>query len=129
MIEMKGKDWRPYSPDAFLCPSHSQATYRSIVPKKWWFVPEKLYEFNLPGMSILVQKLNWSQEALTEINNMDDPVINKISDFLPKQPKMARYFKGYGGISISRPINVPFGSGRQVARANQFIKNLSSTYR
>jgi len=96
MIEMKGKDWRPYSPDAFLCPPFpSYVSGHSTISGG---CAEALRLFT--GDEYFGAEVELVPGALTEINNMDDPVIIKFPTFT-ENSRNGRYFKGYGRISYS----------------------------
>lgn len=111
MIEMKGKDWRPYSPDAFLCPPFpSYVSGHSTISGG---CAEALRLFT--GDEYFGAEVELVPGALTEINNMDDPVIIKFPTFT-ETAEMAGISRVMGGYHIQADNVAGLELGRQVAR-------------
>ena len=111
MIEMKGKDWRPYSPDAFLCPPFpSYVSGHSTISGG---CAEALRLFT--GDDHFGVEVELVPGALTEPNNLDDPVIIKFPTFT-ETAEMAGISRVMGGYHIQADNVAGLELGRQVAR-------------
>lgn len=111
MVEMKGKDWRPYSPDAFLCPPFpSYVSGHSTVSAG---CAEALRLFT--GDDHFGVEVELVPGALTEPNNLGDPVIIKFPTFT-ETAEMAGISRVMGGYHIQADNVAGLELGRQVAR-------------
>ncbi|WP_149276239.1 vanadium-dependent haloperoxidase [Pareuzebyella sediminis] len=121
MTEMKGQQWRPYSPDSFLCPpfpsyvsGHSTISGGCAEALKLFTGDEKFgVEVELvPG-------------ALTEPDNLGDPVVLEFPTFT-KTAEMAGMSRVMGGYHIQADNIEGLELGRKVARYNykRFLKLL-----
>ncbi len=113
MMEMKGQEWRPYSPDSFLCPpfpsyvsGHSTISGGCAEALKLFTGKEKFgVEVELvPG-------------ALTEPDNLGDPVVIKFPTFT-KTAEMAGMSRVMGGYHIQADNIEGLELGRKIARFN-----------
>ena len=108
---MKGKDWRPYSPDAFLCPPFpSYVSGHSTISGG---CAEALRLFT--GDDHFGVEVELVPGALTEPNNLDDPVIIKFPTFT-ETAEMAGISRVMGGYHIQADNVAGLELGRQVAR-------------
>ena len=111
MVEMKGKDWRPYSPDAFLCPPFpSYVSGHSTISGG---CAEALRLFT--GDDHFGVEVELVPGALTEPNNLGDPVVLKFPTFT-ETAEMAGISRVMGGYHIQADNVAGLELGRQVAR-------------
>ena len=111
MVEMKGKDWRPYSPDAFLCPPFpSYVSGHSTISGG---CAEALRLFT--GDDHFGEEVELVPGALTEPNNLGDPVVLKFPTFT-ETAEMAGISRVMGGYHIQADNVAGLELGRQVAR-------------
>lgn len=118
MIEMKGEDWRPYSPDEFLCPAfpsyvsgHSTISGACAEALKLWTGSDEfgVEVKRVPGI-------------LTEPQNLGDTVTLEFSTFT-KTAEMAGISRVMGGYHIQADNVEGLELGRNVAReAFEFYK-------
>ncbi|WP_233164312.1 vanadium-dependent haloperoxidase [Snuella sedimenti] len=113
MVKMKGQEWRPYSPDTFLCPpfpsyvsGHSTISGGCAEALKLFTGDDKFgVEVELiPG-------------ALTEPNNLGDPVVLEFPTFT-KTGEMAGISRVMGGYHIQADNIEGLNLGRNIARYN-----------
>jgi hypothetical protein len=111
MVEMKGKNWRPYSPDAFLCPPFpSYVSGHSTISGG---CAEALRLFT--GDDHFGVEVELVPGALTEPNNLGDPVVLKFPTFT-ETAEMAGISRVMGGYHIQADNVAGLELGRQVAR-------------
>jgi len=111
MIDMDGKDWRPYSPEIFLCPpfpsytsGHSTISGGCAEALKMWTGSEKF-----GTQDTLVAG------ALTEPNNLGDTIILKFPTFT-ETAEMAGISRVLGGYHIQADNVAGLELGRDVAK-------------
>lgn len=118
MIEMKGEEWRPYSPDEFLCPAfpsyvsgHSTVSGACAEALKLWTASDEfgVEVKRVPGI-------------LTEPHNLGDTVTLKFPTF-SKASEMAGQSRVLGGYHIQADNVAGLEMGRKVAQeAFKFYK-------
>ncbi len=113
MMQMKGKEWRPYSPDSFLCPpfpsyvsGHSTISGGCAEALKLFTGDEKF------GVAVKL-----IPGALTEPNNLGDPVTLEFPTFT-KAAEMAGMSRVMGGYHIQADNIEGLELGRKIARYN-----------
>jgi len=111
MVDMDGKDWRPYSPEIFLCPpfpsytsGHSTISGGCAEALKMWTGSE---EFGTQDTLVA--------GALTEPNNLGDTIILKFPTFT-ETAEMAGISRVLGGYHIQADNVAGLELGRDVAR-------------
>ena len=110
MIQMKGKEWRPYSPETFLCPPFpSYVSGHSCVSGA---CAEVLRLFT--GSDNFGHEVKLVPGALTEPENSGDTVIIKFSTFT-KTADMAGISRVLGGYHIQADNIEGLNLGRKVA--------------
>jgi PAP2 superfamily len=110
MTEMKGKEWRPYSPDTFLCPPFpSYVSGHSCVSGA---CAEVLRLFT--GSDNFGQEVKLVPGALTEPNNTGDTVVLKLPTFT-QTADMAGFSRVLGGYHIQADNAEGLKLGRAVA--------------
>lgn len=110
MIQMKGKEWRPYSPDTFLCPPFpSYVSGHSCVSGA---CAEVLRLFT--GSDNFGHEVKLIPGALTEPENTGDTVILKFPTFT-KTADMAGISRVLGGYHIQADNFEGLNLGRKVA--------------
>nr|WP_315203094.1 vanadium-dependent haloperoxidase [uncultured Flavobacterium sp.] len=110
-IDMKGQDWRPYSPDIFLCPAfpgyvsgHSSISGGCGEALKLW-----------TGSDTFGESATWSSPgAMTEPNNIGKPVVLKFPTFT-ETANMAGISRVMGGYHIQSDNVEGLKLGRNVA--------------
>ena len=110
MMEMEGNQWRPYSPDTFLCPpfpsytsGHSTISGGCAEALKIW-----------TGSDTFGESVTLVAGALTEPNNLGDTVTIEFPTFT-KTAEMAGISRVYGGYHIQADNIAGLELGRDVA--------------
>ena len=111
MIEMSGKQWRPYSPETFLCPpfpsyvsGHSTISGACAEALKTW-----------TGSDEFGEKVELVAGALTEPGDLGDTVVLEFPTFT-KTAEMAGISRVMGGYHIQADNVAGLELGRNVAR-------------
>ena len=111
MIEMNGKEWRPYSPDTFLCPpfpsyvsGHSTISGACAEALRLW-----------TGSDTFGSSVDLVPGAMTEPNNLGDTVTLEFPTFT-KTAEMAGISRVLGGYHIQADNIEGLELGRRVAR-------------
>lgn len=111
MIEMDGNEWRPYSPDTFLCPpfpsytsGHSTISGGCAEALKLW-----------TGSDEFGEEVELVAGALTHPNHLGDTVILKFPTFT-KTAEMAGISRVMGGYHIQADNIAGLELGRDVAQ-------------
>lgn len=111
MIKMKGQEWRPYSPDTFLCPpfpsytsGHSTISGACAEALKLW-----------TGSDEFGEEVQWVAGSLTEPDNLGDTVTLKFPTFT-ETANMAGISRVLGGYHIQSDNVAGLELGRNVAR-------------
>lgn len=113
MIEMKGEDWRPYSPDSFLCPSfpsyvsgHSTISGGCAEALRLFTGSDKfdVETTRIPGI-------------LTEPDNLGEPVTLEFPTFT-KAGEMAGISRVMGGYHVQSDNIEGLELGRRIAQYN-----------
>ena len=113
MTTMKGQEWRPYSPDVFLCPPFpSYVSGHSTISGG---CAEALRLFT--GDDHFGVEVELIPGALTEPNNLGDPVVLKFPTFT-QTGEMAGISRVMGGYHIQADNIEGLELGRNVARYN-----------
>lgn len=121
MMEIKGQQWRPYSPDSFLCPpfpsyvsGHSTISGGCAEALKLFTGDEEF------GVSVELVP-----GALTEPDNLGDPVILEFPTFT-ETAEMAGMSRVMGGYHIQADNIEGLELGRKIARYNykEYLKLL-----
>ncbi|AOW21994.1 haloperoxidase [Urechidicola croceus] len=116
MIQMNGQEWRPYSPDTFLCPPFpSYVSGHSTISGG---CAEALRLFK--GSDEFGVEVELIPGILTDPDNLDDPVIIKFPTFT-EAAEMAGISRVMGGYHIQADNLEGLELGRNVARYN-FMK-------
>ncbi|MBK5270125.1 MAG: vanadium-dependent haloperoxidase [Bacteroidia bacterium] len=111
-IEMKGQDWRPYSPDVFLCPAFpSYVSGHSTISGACSEIL-RLYT----GDDHFGVEVKRTPGELTEPNNLGDPVILKFPTFT-ETANMAGISRVMGGYHIPAENREGLRLGRNVGNA------------
>ncbi len=119
MVEIKGKDWRPYSPETFLCPpfpsyvsGHSTISGGCGEALKLW-----------TGSDEFGEKVEIVAGAMTEPDNLGDTVVIEFPTFT-RTAEMAGISRVLGGYHIQADNVAGLELGRKVAReAWKFYQN------
>lgn len=112
MISMKGQDWRPYSPDAFLSPPFpGYVSGHSTVSGG---CAEALRLFT--GRDDFGQEIKWVPGQLTEPNHTGDTVILKLTTFT-ETANMAGISRVLGGYHIQADNLRGLALGRKIGNA------------
>lgn len=126
IIEMKGQEWRPYSPDTFLCPSfpgyvsgHSTISGGCGEALRLW-----------TGSDFFGSSVELIPGALTEPNNLGDKVVWLFPTFT-ETANMAGMSRVMGGYHIQTDNIEGLKLGRNVAHEvwkfyNRHVGNLNS---
>lgn len=113
MTQLKGQEWRPYSPDTFLCPPFpSYVSGHSTISGG---CAEALKLFT--GDDKFGSEAELIPGALTEPNNLGNPVILKFPTFT-KTAEMAGISRVMGGYHIQADNIEGLNLGRKIARYN-----------
>lgn len=111
MIEMDGKQWRPYSPDTFLCPpfpsytsGHSTISGGCAEALKLW-----------TGSDTFGSEVTLVAGALTEPDNLGDTIVLKFPTFT-ETAEMAGISRVLGGYHIQADNVAGLELGRNVAK-------------
>ncbi|MGC6429934.1 MAG: vanadium-dependent haloperoxidase [Jejuia sp.] len=113
MTTLKGQEWRPYSPDVFLCPPFpSYVSGHSTISGG---CAEALRLFT--GDEYFGEEVELIPGALTEPNNLGDPVVLKFPTFT-RTGEMAGISRVMGGYHIQADNIEGLELGRKVARFN-----------
>lgn len=111
MVKMKGEEWRPYSPSAFLCPPFpSYVSGHSTVSGA---CAEALKLFT--GSDHFGEQQEWVAGALTELDNLGDTVVLEFPTFT-ETAEMAGISRVLGGYHIQSENIAGLELGRDVAR-------------
>ncbi|MBU3821103.1 vanadium-dependent haloperoxidase [Flavobacteriaceae bacterium XHP0103] len=113
MITMKGQEWRPYSPDVFLCPPFPSYVSGHSTISGGCAEALKLFKGD-DNFGIEVERI---PGELTEPNNLGEPVILKFPTFT-KAGEMAGISRVMGGYHIQADNIEGLELGRRVARYN-----------
>ncbi|MCQ0110893.1 vanadium-dependent haloperoxidase [Zhouia amylolytica] len=113
MVEMKGQYWRPYSPDTFLCPPFPSYVSGHSTISGGCAEALKLFK----GSDEFGTEVELVPGALTEPDNVDDPVVLKFPTFT-KAGEMAGISRVMGGYHIQADNIEGLELGRNVARYN-----------
>jgi len=112
-VEMKGREWRPYSPETFLCPpfpsyvsGHSTISGACGEALKLWTGSDEF------GSSVTLVP-----GALTEPDNLGDTVVIHFPTFT-ETAEMAGFSRVLGGYHIQADNVAGLELGRAVAREN-----------
>ena len=118
IVTMNGKDWRPYSPDTFLCPPFP--SYVSGHSSISGACAEALKLFT--GSDIFGSEVKLTAGALTEPDNLGEEVLLKFPTFT-QTAEMAGMSRVLGGYHIQADNLAGLELGRNVARENwKFFK-------
>lgn len=110
MMNMKGQEWRPYSPETFLCPPFpSYVSGHSTISGGCGEIL-RLYT----GSDEFGEEVELIPGALTEPNNLGDPVIIKFPTFT-ETAEMAGISRVMGGYHIQADNVAGLKLGRDVA--------------
>lgn len=121
MVQMKGREWRPYSPDSFLCPpfpsyvsGHSTISGGCAEALRLFTGDEKF------GVAVELVP-----GALTEPDNLGDPVTLEFPTFT-EAAEMAGMSRVMGGYHIQADNIEGLELGRKIARYNykEYLKLL-----
>ena len=113
MMEMKGQEWRPYSPDSFLCPPFpSYVSGHSTISGG---CAEALKLFT--GAEEFGVEVTLVPGALTEPDNLGDPVVLEFPTFT-KAAEMAGISRVMGGYHIQADNVEGLELGRRIAHYN-----------
>ncbi len=113
MVTMKGEDWRPYSPDVFLCPPFpSYVSGHSTISGG---CAEALKLFT--GNDVFGSEAEMIPGALTEPNNLGEAVTLKFPTFT-EAAEMAGISRVMGGYHIQADNIEGLNLGRHVAHNN-----------
>lgn len=113
MTTLKGQFWRPYSPDVFLCPPFpSYVSGHSTISGG---CAEALKLFT--GNDFFGEEVTLIPGALTEPDNLEDPVVLKFPTFT-ETGEMAGISRVMGGYHIQADNIEGLELGRKVARYN-----------
>lgn len=113
MTTLKGQEWRPYSPDVFLCPPFpSYVSGHSTISGG---CAEALRLFT--GDDYFGEEVELTPGALTEPNNLGEPVVLKFPTFTGTG-EMAGISRVMGGYHIQADNIEGLELGRKVARFN-----------
>ena len=111
MMEIEGKQWRPYSPETFLCPpfpsyvsGHSTISGACAEALKLW-----------TGSDEFGEKVTLVAGALTEPDNLGDSVVLEFPTFT-KTAEMAGISRVMGGYHIQADNVAGLQLGRDIAR-------------
>ncbi len=111
MIDMNGKQWRPYSPETFLCPpfpsyvsGHSTISGACAEALKIW-----------TGSDAFGERVQLVAGALTEPGDLGDTVVLEFPTFT-KTAEMAGMSRVMGGYHIQADNVAGLALGRNVAR-------------
>ncbi|MEA1784820.1 vanadium-dependent haloperoxidase [Arenibacter sp. GZD96] len=111
MMELKGEQWRPYSPEIFLCPpfpsyvsGHSTISGACAEALKLW-----------TGSDTFGEKMTLVAGALTEPDNLGDTVELNFPTFT-ETAEMAGISRVYGGYHIQSDNVAGLELGRNVAK-------------
>jgi hypothetical protein len=124
MIEMKGQEWRPYSPETFLCPPFpSYVSGHSTVSGACAEVL-RLYK----GNDHFGEEVKRTPGALTEPENAGAPVVLKFPTFT-ETANMAGISRVLGGYHIQADNVEGLKLGRNVAAVvwKKYLGHISST--
>lgn len=112
-IKMDGKEWRPYSPETFLCPpfpsyvsGHSTISGACGEALKLW-----------TGSDVFGSRVKLVPGALTEPDNLGDTVTIHFPTFT-ETAEMAGFSRVLGGYHIQADNVAGLELGREVAREN-----------
>ena len=108
-ITMKGQDWRPYSPDAFLCPAFP--AYVSGHSTVSGACSEALRLFT--GADTFGEEIKWVPGHLTEPDRLGDTVVLKLNTFTGTAD-MAGISRVIGGYHIQADNVEGLALGRKV---------------
>lgn len=111
IIEMKGQEWRPYSPETFVCPAFP--AYVSGHSTVSGGCSEVLKLFT--GDDYFGEEVKLVPGALTEINNLGDTVVLKMPTFTATAD-MAGQSRVLGGYHIQSDNIEGLKLGRKVGR-------------
>ncbi|TFG76079.1 MAG: phosphatase PAP2 family protein [Flavobacteriales bacterium] len=112
MVTMKGEEWRPYSPEEFLCPPFpSYVSGHSTISGA---CGEALRLFK--GNDFFGEEVKLVPGALTEPNHLGEPVVIKFPTFT-ETANMAGMSRVMGGYHIQADNVAGLQLGRDVARA------------
>ncbi|WP_100610780.1 vanadium-dependent haloperoxidase [Confluentibacter lentus] len=110
---MKGQDWRPYSPDVFLCPPFPSYVSGHSTISGGCAEALKLFK----GDDTFGSEVELIPGALTEPNNLGAPITLKFPTFT-KTAEMAGISRVMGGYHIQADNIEGLELGRKVARNN-----------
>jgi hypothetical protein len=112
MIQAKGQEWRPYSPDTFLCPAFPSYVSGHSTVSGACAEALRLYT----GSDHFGEEVKRVPGALTEPNNIGDTVTLKFSTFT-ETAEMAGISRVLGGYHIQADNIEGLKLGRNVASA------------
>ncbi len=121
MVQMKGQEWRPYSPDSFLCPPFpSYVSGHSTISGG---CAEALKLFT--GEEAFGVEVKLVPGALTEPDNLGDPVVLEFPTFT-EAAEMAGMSRVMGGYHIQADNIEGLELGRKIAHYNykEYLKLL-----
>ena len=124
MTTLKGQQWRPYSPDVFLCPPFpSYVSGHSTISGG---CAEALKLFT--GADVFGESVELIPGALTEPNNLEAPVVLKFPTFT-ETAEMAGISRVMGGYHIQADNIEGLKLGRAVAQYNykQYLDLINGT--
>ncbi|MBM1105400.1 vanadium-dependent haloperoxidase [Aurantibacter crassamenti] len=124
MVQMKGEEWRPYSPDSFLCPPFpSYVSGHSTISGG---CAEALKLFT--GAEEFGVEVELIPGALTEPKNLGKPVVLKFPTFT-QTAEMAGISRVMGGYHIQADNLEGLELGRKIAHHNykKYLKLLGET--
>ncbi len=110
IIEMKGKEWRPYSPDTFLCPPFPSYTSDHSTISGGCAQALKLYT----GSDEFGESVKLVPGALTEPNSIGDTITLEFPTFT-ETANMAGFSRVLGGYHIQADNVAGLQLGRDVA--------------
>ncbi len=110
MMEMKGKEWRPYSPETFLCPPFPSYTSGHSTISGGCAEALRLYT----GSDEFGEKVELIPGALTEPDNLGEKVVLEFPTFT-ETANMAGFSRVLGGYHIQADNVAGLQLGRDVA--------------
>ena len=113
MTEMKGQEWRPYSPDTFLCPPFPGYVSGHSTISGGCGEALKLFK----GSDEFGEQVELIPGAMTEPDNLGDPVVLKFPTFT-ETANMAGISRVMGGYHIQADNIEGLELGRKIARHN-----------
>lgn len=111
VVEMKGQDWRPYSPETFVCPPFPAYVSGHSTVSGGCAEILKLYT----GDDYFGEEVKWVPGSMTELKNFGDTVTLKMPTFT-ETADMAGLSRVLGGYHIQADNVAGLELGRNVGR-------------